>query len=193
MNRLVAVAAALTAFAGCISITVGPPTPGVNPPAPSVEDRIESALRPAAEKALTTGARVQSVIGVSRSGSHSQVGLHYRSEQAFRYEFRVVKDVVDAQSVVKASAMPAAEYRRVMAVVYSDILAAVDAGGGKRIEERCEDSTFVVRYQTTRSRGGKVIGTIRGRIGPADMTTQQPGESDSTILTVDLTEESDGK
>jgi hypothetical protein len=191
MTRLVAVAAALTACAGCISITVGPPTPGVVPTPPTIEDRVEAALRPAAEKAMTTDARVQSVVGESRSGSHSHVGRRYRSEQAFRYEFRMVKDAADAQSVVKASALPPSEYPRVMAAVYTDVLAAIDAGGGKLIEQRCEDATFVVRYQTTRSRGGKVTGTVRGRIGPAVVASQ--AESDSTILTVDLTEESDGK
>lgn len=191
MTRLVAVAAACAACAGCISITVGPPTPGGIAPPLTVEDRVEAALRPAAEKALTTDARVQSVVGVSRSGSHSSVGRRYRSDRAFRYEFRVVEDVADSQSVVKASALPAAEYPRVMAAVYTDVLAAVDAGGGKPIDQRCEDATFVVRYQTTRSLGGKVTGTVRGRIGPAVVTSQ--AESDSTILNVELTEESGGK
>ena len=86
----------------------------------------------------------------------------------------LVKDADDThQSPEKSWALPAEEYPRVIRSVHTDVRAAVEAGGGRVVDSRCDGSTFMIRYEAA-VRGRPANGTIRGWVGPEDVNSHQP-------------------
>jgi hypothetical protein len=177
-------------FTGCV--TAGNVFRHSDPKSP-VRERVEAALPAAAEKSLTTPTQVPSRQMVGRSGRTGILEKVAFSEQNFRYSFRLVKDPDDThQSPEKSWALPAEQYPRVIRAVYSDVWAAVEAGGGKVLDSKCDGSTFLIRYGSS-VRGKSATGTIRGWLGPEDLNGQKPPlkEPYYSVISVDVREETE--
>lgn len=179
----------LLACAGCA-------TTGVldeNYPTSPVRQRIEAALPVAAETALTTPKQVPFRHELSHNGRN---GLRERTEyteQSFRYSFRLVQHKDDWYvSREKSWALPVEEHPRVIRSVCTDLSAAIEAGGGKIIESQCDDSTFLIRYESA-IRGKPVTGTIHGSVGPEDVNDhEQPLKVPFfSVISVEVREETE--
>jgi len=189
MRVLIAVALACT---GCA--TAGNVFRDNDPKSPA-KLRVEAALPAAAEKALTTPTQVPSRQGLDQSGCGGTREKFEFTEQNFRYSFRLVKDADDwYQSREKSWALPAEEYPRVIRSVYTDVWAAVEAGGGKVAESKCDGSTFLIRYESA-IRGRPATGTIRGWVGPEDVSRCEPPlkEPYLSVISIDVREETERK
>lgn len=184
-------AALLAATTGCLSVGPRSPAGGSHTDSPA-KLRVQAVLPTAAEMSLTTEAAIPSRQCLDQSG-HAN---NERSEQRFRYVFRMVKDgTAWHQDRDKSWALPAAEYTRVIRAVYLEAWAAAEAGGGTLTEYRCDGSTFLIRYRATTAAGVPVAGTLRGWIGPEDLHGHQPPLTEPyyTQLAVDVREELDSR
>jgi hypothetical protein len=95
--------------------------------------------------------------------------------ERFVFEFQCVKDASQFGTSCQGWLLPSTEYRRITSSLYRELVDTITQAGAEVGHRRETGSTFEIDYTCPR-----VMGTVRGRIGPARGTM--------TLIEIDVDE-----